>query len=188
MTPERSPRRRLRVGVWSLLALVAVVALGLGLVTEHRRRERVRETLAQPILDAAGRGDAHAVRVLLDRGANADSITNGRFPWTPLMEAGFRGHLAAVRLLLDRGADPDHEDLDAFTAATVAAHGEHWEVVVLLAERGADLNRSDGSGKTAMDYAREAGKAELAAYLATVAAESKRGRRRRVASGGANSV
>ena len=78
-----------------------------------------------------------AVRSLLDRGADVDSVTNGRFPWTPLMHAAWKGHLGTCRLLLDRGANPCAEDLDSFTPITLAAAEGHWGVVKLLAEHGA---------------------------------------------------
>ena len=94
---------------------------------------------------------------LLNRARDVDSITNGRFPWTPLMEAAFRGHRDTVLELIRRGADLDHMDLDGFTAASVAADEGHWSIVHDLAAAGANLDSLDGTGKSTRDYAREAG-------------------------------
>lgn len=145
----------------TLLVVIGVAAVLLGVAVNHFHHERIRRMLAQPIIDAADIGDAKSIRQLLDRGADVNSITNGRFPWTPLMHAAFRGHPDAVRLLLDRGAKLDHECLDGFTALTLAAGEGHWEIVRLLAERGGDVGHRDATGESAFSLAERAGQAEL---------------------------
>ena len=145
----------------TLLLVIGVAAVPLGLGVNHLHRERLRRMLAQPIIDAAEIGDAESIRQLLDRGADVNSIANGRFPWTPLMHAAFRGHPDAVRLLLDRGANLDHECLDGFTALTLAAGEEHWEIVRLLADRGGDVGHRDATGKSAFSLAERADQSEL---------------------------
>jgi ankyrin repeat protein len=98
-------RSRLTLRLRTVLVLVGVVAVGLGVYLDHLRRQELRRRLAQPIIDAATSGDVTRVRQLLDRGADVNSVTNGRYPWTPLMHAAFRGNTDVVRLLLERGAD-----------------------------------------------------------------------------------
>src|SRR4051794_40034735 len=107
----RLPLRR-NIRLRSLVVLVALIAVVLGAYLNHVRRLERERVLAQPLIDAAVAGDVTKVRALLDQGANVNSVTNGRFPWTPLMHAAFRGRTGAVRLLLARGADPNRIDLD----------------------------------------------------------------------------
>ena len=147
------PRFRLR----TLMMLIVVVAAGLGAYLHHVRLREARSRLAGPIIAAADRGDTAMVRRYLDRGADVNSIVNGRYPWTPLMHAAWRGHAGAVRLLIERGADLDHTDLDGFNALLLAAGEGHWGVVRLLVEAGATTSARDGYGKMALDYAREKG-------------------------------
>lgn len=158
------PRPR-PVRLRTFLIVVLIASIVLGLWADRLRRRRIRDALLGPIVSAAERGDTEGVRALLDRGADVNSVTNGRYPWTPLMHAAFRGHTATARLLVERGADLDHPDLDFFTAVTLAAGEGHWEIVRLLAKRGADLRVGDGYGKRPLDYAVAAGERELAARL-----------------------
>jgi ankyrin repeat protein len=149
----------------NLMALVLAAGIPLALAANAERQRRLADRLRGPIVKAAEAGDVAAVRALLDRGADADSVTNGRFPWTPLMHAASRGRLDLCRLLLERGANPRAEDLDSFTPITLAAAEGHWEVVKLLAEHGASGVYADGHGETALGYAQEAGRDDLVPLL-----------------------
>ncbi|MFN0184265.1 MAG: ankyrin repeat domain-containing protein [Aquabacterium sp.] len=67
--------------------------------------------IAQPaaaLLDAARRGDADAVRRLLDHGAAIDTRDGARR--TPLLLAVQAGHDAVAQLLVERGADINAQD------------------------------------------------------------------------------
>lgn len=164
--PDPSPpSRRGGLRTSTLLWLVIAIAIPLGVIVDGYHRKAREGALAQPLIDAATRGDPDAVRALLDQGANINSVVNGRFPWTPLMHASFEGHLETARLLLDRGAAVNREDLDGFTAATLAAEGEHWEVLKLLAARGEDIRRADATGRSALDRARSSGRRKLVEEL-----------------------
>jgi ankyrin repeat protein len=147
------------------LIAVAAIAVALGAYLELARREARRREWPYEILEAAEVGDVPCIRRLLDEGANVDSVTDGRFPWTPLMKAAWRGRTDAVRLLLERGADPDHQDLDYFRAITLAADAGHWDIVRLLVEHGADATKSDGASMTALDYAKQKGPPEMVRWL-----------------------
>jgi ankyrin repeat protein len=144
---------------------VAVIAITFGVGLEIARRAERRREWPYAILRAAEDGDVPRIRRLLDEGANVDSVTDGRFPWTPLMHAAWKGRTDAVRLLLERGADPDHEDLDSLRAITLAASASHWDIVRLLVEHGADVTTSDVASKTALDYAKEKGPPEMVRWL-----------------------
>lgn len=158
-------RNKLKLRIRTLLILVGMIALGLGLYLEYQRRAAFRRELPYAILKAAETGDSARVKYLLDAGADVNSVTDGRFPWTPLMNASFAGNTDVVRVLLAHGADPNRQDLDFFRAITLAADKGHWAIVRLLVEHGADPAATDGVSKSAMDYAKEQGNAEMIRYL-----------------------
>jgi ankyrin repeat protein len=158
-------RGRLKLRLRTLLLLIAIFAIGLGTTLNHLRREERRRRWSYEILNAAELGDVPRIRQLLDEGADVNSVTDGRYPWTPLMHASFHGQTDAARLLLERGADPDHQDLDFYRAITLAAAEGHWEIVRMLVERGADTTKGDGQSTTALGYATQQGEAEMICYL-----------------------
>jgi ankyrin repeat protein len=59
----------------------------------------------RPILHAARNGDTEVVRLLLDHGADANTVNDRGH--TALYCAGGHGHLETLKLLLERGADCD---------------------------------------------------------------------------------
>jgi len=60
---------------------------------------------ADALSQAARKGDAAAVKKLLDEGVDVN--TKFRYERTALSFAADRGHVDVVRLLIDRGADPN---------------------------------------------------------------------------------
>src|SRR5262245_13453303 len=97
---------------------------------------------ADAFLEAARKGDAAAVRKLLDEGVDVN--TKFRYNATALSYACDRGHLEVVKLLLERGADVNVED--SFYHATplmwavtpaMGRKPQHAEIVGLLLKRGA---------------------------------------------------
>jgi ankyrin repeat protein len=97
---------------------------------------------ADALWQAARKGDAPAVKKLLDEGVDVN--TKFRYGTTALSYACDRGHIDVVRLLLDRGADPNVKD--TFYGATPlgwasgpaqARKPEHTEIVRLLLRHGA---------------------------------------------------
>src|ERR1700686_1670239 len=107
MTPlfRTDNRRATMVRIWSsvlsaLLVLVnVVVAFGQSSVLSDK---------AEALAEAARKGDAMAVRRLLDEGVDVN--TKYRYGATALAYASDRGHLDVVKLLLDRGADVNVRD------------------------------------------------------------------------------
>jgi len=96
---------------------------------------------AEALSDAARRGDAAAVKRLLDEGVDVN--TRFRYERTALSFAADRGHADVVKVLLDRGADANIKD--TFYGATPLAWAvspamdrtpRHTEVVRLLLARG----------------------------------------------------
>ncbi|MGH9658838.1 MAG: ankyrin repeat domain-containing protein [Bryobacteraceae bacterium] len=91
------------------------------------------EDLNDQLLAAARRGDAEAVRSLLEKGANVNAPS--AYSATPLNFAAANGHLAVVRLLLDKGADPGIRDT-FYKMLPINRAMKHPEVVKLLLEKG----------------------------------------------------
>jgi len=91
---------------------------------------------------AARKGDAAAVKTLLDQGVDVNS--KFRYGTTALFFACDHGHLDVVRVLLERGADPNVKD--TFYGATPLSWAsspaqtrkpQHAEIVGLLLKHGA---------------------------------------------------
>jgi hypothetical protein len=105
-------------------------------------RAQATNEKADALSEAARKGDAAAVKKLLDEGVDID--TKFRYNRTALSFAADRGHVEVVKLLLDRGADVNAKDTfynaTALTWAVNPAMGrtpQHAEVVRLLLQHGA---------------------------------------------------
>jgi len=86
-------------------------------------------------LVAAIAGQADAVQLLLDHGANVNyKLTRGQ---TALTDAAFNGHAETVKLLISKGADINSE-FDGCTALGFAKLRGHIDVVNLLMNAGAN--------------------------------------------------
>jgi nucleoside phosphorylase len=72
------------------------------------------------LLWAAKNGHVEAVRMLLDKGVNANTRDQRRGGMTPLHLAALQGHETVVRLLLEKGADPTVRTSKGATAEQVA--------------------------------------------------------------------
>ena len=132
------------------IALVVVLAL----------MQAPPPTKAEQFQDAARKGDAAAVRKLLDEGVDVN--TRFRYDATALFYACDHGHLEVVKVLLDRGADMSIKDtFYGFTPLALAISPaqkkkpEHLEIAKLLIQKGAPgkedaLSDASQSGETAL--------------------------------------
>ena len=66
-----------------------------------------------PLHKAARQGDAEAIVVLIDAGANPNAKDDSGD--TPLHRAAKGGHAKAIAALLAAGADPNAKDIGGFT-------------------------------------------------------------------------
>ena len=82
----------------------------------------------------ARRGDATAVKWLLDRGADPDALwSHWSARVTSLHLAALFGHVAVIRALLDHGADPSIRDSEHdSTPHGWAVHVGHEHAAALL--------------------------------------------------------
>ncbi|PMD55240.1 uncharacterized protein K444DRAFT_508926, partial [Hyaloscypha bicolor E] len=82
-----------------------------------------------PLLWAAKRGHEGIVKLLLEKGANADAADGGG--WTPLLWASEGGHVDVVKLLLKKGANVDAADRTGRTPLHWASEGGHVDTAKL---------------------------------------------------------
>ena len=99
-------------------------------------------TKAEQLQDAARKGDAAAVKKLLDEGVDVN--TKFRYGATAIFYASDHGHLEVVKVLLDKGADLSVKDtFYGFTPLSLAVgpaqkkRPEHAEIAKLLIAKGA---------------------------------------------------
>jgi ankyrin repeat protein len=126
-----------------------------------------------PLFEAALRGDAEAVRALLDGGAEVDSETRiGGY--TPLHAASRAGDVPIIRMLLDAGAKPRAVTTTSGVTPlhlAAASVGGASAVAPLLA-RGADPNaREAAAGQTPLMFAAAANRAEAVRALLEAGAD-----------------
>lgn len=134
------------------------------------------------LLDASIKGDAAAVRALLDKGVTPNAKDgDGR---TPLTEAAYYGHTEIVKMLIGKGADVWAKKRDGETPVTMAAG--HPDIVKLLKQdqdlieaaragdnktiqslldNGAYVNSRDAEGRTPLTEAAWEGRAETVKLL-----------------------
>lgn len=109
---------------------------------------------SEEFFEAARKGDAAAIRTLLDGGTPVDA--KWRYDQTALFIAARRGHAGVVKLLLERGANPNVQDSFYKMSALVgAATDGRAEVVRLLLNHQAKgteqvLSVAAGQGNTAI--------------------------------------
>jgi ankyrin repeat protein len=120
-----------------LCGVVVASSIALRAQTPNDKSDR-----ADALSEAARKGDAAAVKKLLDEGV--DINTKFRYNRTALSFAADRGHVEVVKLLLERGADVNIKDTfynaTPLTWAVSPAMGrtpQHAEVVRLLLQHGA---------------------------------------------------
>lgn len=135
-------RRRIAFLLSLIFALAPSAALAQG-------DAAAKQALNEQLWEATRKGDAVAVKALLDRGADVNA--KFRYGSTALFKAAERGHTEVVKLLLERGADATIKDtFYNATAMTWALSNKHVEAVRALLEKDAE-----GVGDVLMTGTRE---------------------------------
>lgn len=96
-----------------------------------------QQKLNDELYEAVRKGDAAAVKAVLDKGADVNA--KFRYGATALFKAADLGKADVVKLLIERGADVNVRDtFYKATAMTWALNKEHVEVIRALLEKSAD--------------------------------------------------
>jgi uncharacterized protein len=112
---------------------------------------------------AAGMGHIDAMRLLLERGANADARDDEGT--SIFMFAAEGGQAESARLLIEYGTDVNAQNSEGVTSLMIAARNNATHIARLLLRHGADIQATDTLGRTALCLAAEAGAAESVALL-----------------------
>lgn len=159
----------------AVIFLCALCALCVLLAGSGRLRAQTANDKADALSEAARKGDAAAVKKLLDEGVDVN--TKFRYDRTALSFAADRGHVEVVKVLLDRGADVAVKDTfygaTALTWAVSPAMDrkpQHTEVVQLLLAHG---GFSAEALTTALETATRENLAAVVALLKKAGAQPK---------------
>jgi ankyrin repeat protein len=95
---------------------------------------------------AAGEGNASAVGMLVDAGADLAAVSEGGF--TALLFAVLNDQIDVAVELLDRGAEVDDTAPDGTSALNMAAVNAYYDLASMLLDYGADPNVPDPRGST----------------------------------------
>lgn len=164
-----SPEQRWKGNGASPLHIAATLghanAVG-GLLEGNAEVDAIRTDGCTALLLAAQKGHSTVVAVLLAARADPDHMLVGGV--TPLHVAAHGGHVDTARLLLRAGVSPRSEKLAMARLTVLMSAASHNAVTIckLLSASGADLTATSTDGRTAAGYAKDAGHAELAAWLA----------------------
>ncbi|OHW99989.1 ankyrin repeat protein [Colletotrichum incanum] len=104
-----------------------------------------------PLSVAARHGREAIVRMLVEQGADVDTMSNEYC--TPLHQAASEGHDGVVRILIAAGADVDLQDKDDQTPLHAGVMFEHETVVASLLAADADVNIRDTEDCTPLHHA-----------------------------------
>jgi ankyrin repeat protein len=121
------------------------------------------------LIDAASRGQAEAVRILLDAGADVEAKTKIEKN-TALLLAADQGHVKIVQMLIGNRSNVNVRDGNGKTALIIAAARGHTDIVQLLLDKGADVNAKDQFENTALRNAEKYGGPEVTDLLRSAGA------------------
>ncbi len=98
------------------------------------------------LMEAAEKGYANIVRVLLKHGAEVNALINNVA--TPLYIAAQEGHADVVKTLLEYGVNTEIKASNGFTPLAMAVFNKHINVIKLLLQAGASTESTIEKGYT----------------------------------------
>ena len=111
-------------------------------------RKQLGET---PLHEAADKGDAESIRVLIEAGADVHAKDNRGH--TPLHKAADKGDAESIRVLIEAGADIHAKDNEDRTPLHEAARKGDTESIRVLTEADADVHAKDNEDRTPLHVA-----------------------------------
>ena len=123
-----------------------------------------------PLHLAAHFGREHAVRSLLNKGADVNARSSNALDNTPLHAAAAGGSLAVNRLLVERGANVNARQHGGWTPLHAAAQNGSVELARVFVEAGADVNVRADNHQRPMDLALTKGHQPMVEFLEAVGA------------------
>lgn len=117
-----------------------------------------------PLHSAVKSGNIRVVQLLLDAGANVDSVEMEK-ERTPLLDAAASGHPDIVTLLLAKNADATFMDTQNSTFLHCAVHGDNLDVLNLALTNNAGILEADEDGLIPLHVAAEGGFVTVARRL-----------------------
>lgn len=130
------------------------VLLGAALIVSAVSPARAEYSVTD-LVDAAKRGDTHAVHRLVSDGADLD--VKGPMGYTALHWAGIRGNWVIFAELIAAGAPVNAVGGDGGTPLHWACHHDRPDMIALLLDAGADPGRSNRWGRTPLHVAARRG-------------------------------
>jgi hypothetical protein len=121
------------------------------------------------LVDAAKRGDGHAVRNLIESGADLDA--RGPMGYTALHWAGIRGHWRISAELVAAGAPVNAIGSDGGTPLHWTCHHDNPDAVRLLLDAGADITIQNRWGRTPLHVAARRNCVQVAELLLDAGAD-----------------
>ncbi|MDQ8733417.1 ankyrin repeat domain-containing protein [Paenibacillus sp. LHD-38] len=124
-----------------------------------------------PLGYAAHYGQANAVQLLLEHGADVNALSHSKISYIPsntALHAAIAGEreMEVIKMLLAHDAKTDIFDSNGHTSLHSAAfHDDQIELIDLLIEHGADIQAKAEGGITALTLAEEKGNSKVAARL-----------------------
>ncbi|WP_336759607.1 ankyrin repeat domain-containing protein [Paenibacillus sp. USHLN196] len=124
-----------------------------------------------PLGYASHFGQAGAVRVLLEHGADVNALSHSKISFIPsntALHAALAGERSpeVIQLLLEHGASTSILDSDGqYALHSAAFHTDHIELIEMLLQNGADPNVLNSAGQTALDIALKRGNTSTASCL-----------------------
>lgn len=131
-------------------------------IPDTDRQEYVNEVAdggKTALMIAAQNGDNKVVKILLDKGAQVDAISQ-RYGRTALMYAVKYGNNRVVKRLIKYGANVGAVDINGRTALMYAVKYDRIKIVKMLLPL-SNVDAQDHFGKTVLVYARERGCREI---------------------------
>jgi hypothetical protein len=145
-------------------AALVVIAMVFGSHTVVRADYSITD-----LVDATKRGDGHAVRNLIESGADLDA--RGSMGYTALHWAGIRGNWRIFAELVAAGAPVNAIGSDGGTPLHWTCHHDNPDAVRLLLDAGADVEIQNRWGRTPLHVASRRGCLEVAELLLDAGAD-----------------